>query len=84
MRRAAGGFRRGGQPGGDRAKAAGALVEAIANFRLHAVQRRLIGRAEAGALEHVAGRTSHKRGSDAGTHDAQNEGHVSSQDTRVL
>src|SRR5262249_57663954 len=83
-RGAAAGFGRRGHACRDRAEAAGAALEAIADLGLNTLERPLIRSSEADALDGEAGRTGHKRGNDAGAHDAQDEGHVSSQDTRVL
>ncbi len=74
----------GGDAPGNRPEHRRARVEPAAELGLNPRERRLVGRAEARALERVAGCTGHDRGCDAGAHDAQNERHVQSQDTRVL
>ena len=66
-----------GDPRGDRAERGGAGVEALPQFGFDAGERRLVGRAETGALETVADQTDDHRRREADAHDAQDEGHES-------
>src|SRR4051794_9929862 len=72
-----------GDPLGDRAECGRAGVETLPQFGFDAAERRLVGRAETRPLETVADQTDDHRRRQAAARDAQDEGHESSQDTRV-
>jgi hypothetical protein len=55
----------------------------LPELRLNPGERRPIGRAEAGTLDPIADQTGDDRGRETDAHDAQEEGHDHSQDTRV-
>ena len=69
---------------GDRPQRGGAGVEALPQFGFDAAERRSVVSAEARALEAVADQAGGQRGGEAGAHDAQDEGHGQTQDTRVI